>query len=218
VSRVLIACEFSGIVRDAFIEAGHDAVSCDLEPTEAPGPHYQGDVRDLLEPRRWDLMIAHPPCTYMANSGVQWLHKRPERWALLDDGAAFFRLLLNAPVPRIAVENPLPHRYALERMGERYAQRIQPWWFGSDQWKGVCLWLRGLPPLLPTGPYVLDATPQVWWMGPSSRRAKDRSRFFPEIARAMAAQWGPLLGPAPTEVYEGDPYIDIVAASQDPAA
>lgn len=189
--RVLVACEFSGIVRDAFLARGHDAMSCDLLPTESPGPHYQGDVRDVIGDG-WDLMVAHPPCTYMANSGVQWLHKRPERWSLLDEGAAFLRMFLDAPIPHIAVENPLPHRYALERIGQRYDQRIQPWWFGEDQWKGICLWLKGLPPLLPTGPFVLDAKPQVWLMGPSSRRAKDRSVFFPKVAAAMADQWGSL--------------------------
>lgn len=199
--RVLVACEFSGTVRDAFLAAGHDAWSCDIIPTESPGPHIQADAVQVAWGGGWDLMIAHPPCTYLAKSGVRWLHAWPgqngpervaERWRLLDDGTAFFRALLASPVPRIAVENPRPHRYAVERIGRTFDQTFQPWQFGSVQTKAVCLWLKGLPPLLPTGPVVAreirEAT--TWRMWPSLERSKARSLFFPEIAAAMAAQWG----------------------------
>jgi len=123
--KVLIACEFSGIVRDAFAKKGHDAWSCDLLPTEIPGNHIQGDVCDILDDG-WDMMIAHPPCTYLANSGVRWLHERPERWEKLKEAADFFRTLLNAPIERICIENPIPHKYAIYLIGRKYDQIIQP--------------------------------------------------------------------------------------------
>lgn len=125
--KVLVGCEYSGVVRDAFIARGHEAISCDLLPTESQGPHYQGDIRDMLD-YPFDLAIFHPPCTYMTNSGVTWLHRDPTRWAKLDDAAAFFRLLLTAPIPRIAIENPIMHKYAKERIGGvKQSQVIQPW-------------------------------------------------------------------------------------------
>ena len=185
--RVLVACEYSGIVRDAFTAAGHYAMSADLLPTESPGPHRQGDVVGLLDDG-WDLMVAHPPCTYLTNSGVRWLHERPERWARLDEGAAFFRALLNAPIPRIAVENPVPHRYAVERIGRTYDQTIQPWQFGHGETKRTCLWLKGLPPLAPTK-VVSGREARVHLMPPGPDRQKERSRFFAGIAAAMAEQW-----------------------------
>lgn len=185
--RVLVACEYSGIVRDAFTAQGHHAMSADLLPTESPGPHYQGDVLDVLGDG-WDLMVAHPPCTYLANSGVRWLHERPERWAKLDDGAAFFRALLDAPVPRIAVENPVPHKYAVERIGRKYDQTIQPYEFGHPESKRTCLWLEGLPPLVPTN-VVNGREQRVWKMAPGPDRQKERSRFYSGIAQAMAGQW-----------------------------
>ena len=187
--RVLVACEYSGIVRDAFIRAGHDATSCDLLPSESDfGPHYQGDVIPLLrEP--WDLVIAHPPCTYLANSGVRWLHERPERWARLDDAADLFRACLNANAPKIAVENPVIHKYAVERIGRKHDQTIQPWQFGHGEVKRVCLWLKGLPPLVPTE-VVKGREARVWRMPPGPERQKERSRFFTGVADAMAAQWG----------------------------
>lgn len=192
--RVLVACEFSGVVRDAFRALGHDALSCDLLPTERPGPHHQGDVRDLLD-GGWDLMVAHPPCQYLANSGVRWLHTTPGRWGLMEEGARFFRQLLNAPVPCLAVENPVMHRYARDLVGGRATQTVQPWQFGEDAAKRTGLWLRGLPPLRPTNVLVkaryANQTPSGQnKLGPSPERAANRARTYPGIAAAMAAQWG----------------------------
>ena len=148
--RILVACEYSGTVRDAFAKLGHFAMSCDILPTDKPGNHYQGNVLDILD-QDWDLMIAHPPCTYLTNSGVSWLHKDPTRWAQLDDGAAFFKLLLEAPIPRKAIENPIMHKYAKERIGGvNQSQIIQPWMFGHMEQKATCLWLDNLPLLQPT--------------------------------------------------------------------
>ena len=130
--KVLVACEFSGTVRDAFIRAGHDAMSCDLLPTESPGPHYQGDVFDVIGDG-WDMMIAHPPCTYLANSGVRWLHTQAGRLEKMEQGAKFFRDLLNYPIGRIAVENPIIHKHAAEIIGRRQDQAIQPWQFGHGE-------------------------------------------------------------------------------------
>ena len=195
--KVLVACEYSGRVRDAFIAAGHDALSCDLLPTDAEGPHYQGDVFDL-DLASFDLMIAHPPCTYLTNSGVTWLHKDPSRWAKLDEGAAFFKALLNAPIPRICIENPIMHKYAKERIGGvRQSQVIQPWMFGHSEQKATCLWLKGLPLLQPTHNVKaeMDALPdnqrqRLHYLPPSPDRWKLRSTTFQGIADAMAAQWG----------------------------
>lgn len=195
--KVLVACEYSGRVRDAFIKRGHTAVSCDLLPTDSPGPHYKGDVLDIINDG-WDLMIAHPPCTYMTNSGVSWLHKDPNRWALLDDAAKFFNLLLNAPVKRIAIENPIMHKYAKERIGNRKQnQVIQPWMFGHTEQKATCLWLKNLPLLQQTN-NVKDAMMQLpdnerqrlHYLPPSKDRWKLRSTTYQGIADAMAAQWG----------------------------
>lgn len=191
-SRVLVACEYSGIVRDAFIRAGHDAVSCDLLPSESDlGVHYRGDVRQILNLHMWDLVIAHPPCTYLANSGVRWLHERPERWGDLDAGATFFRQFLGC-APRVAIENPIPHKYAVERIGRPYDQLIQPWQFGHGETKAICLWLENLPPLEPTD-VVEGREARVHRMAPGPDRQKERSRFFRGVADAMAAQWGALL-------------------------
>jgi hypothetical protein len=191
--RVLVACEYSGRVRDAFRALGHDAISCDLLPSEALGPHIQGDVTDLLrEP--WDLVIAHPSCTYLANSGVRWLHTDPSRWAELDAGAAFFRACLNANAPRVAVENPVMHSYGRERVGRGPDFTVQPWQFGDNFKKRTCFWTRGLPPLVPTSD--LDgktARAECHLASPGPNRWKDRSRTYPGLARAMAEQWGALL-------------------------
>lgn len=195
--RVLVACEYSGTVRDAFLARGHDAMSCDILPTDVDGPHYQGDVRDIINDG-WDLMIAHPPCTYLTNSGVTWLHKDPSRWAKLDEGAAFFKALLEAPIPRIAVENPIMHKYAKERIGGvKQSQVIQPWMFGHMEQKATCLWLRGLPLLKPTNDVKAEmmALPdnerqRLHYLPPSEDRWKKRSTTFKGIAEAMAAQWG----------------------------
>jgi hypothetical protein len=195
--RVLVACEFSGIVRDAFIAAGHDAMSCDLLPTERPGPHRQTDVRRLLDWTSgggwgYDLMIAHPPCTYLANSGVRWLYggkgtvRDPERWALMEEAAAFFRLLLDAPIPRIAVENPIMHRHAGIRPPD---QIIQPWQFGHGETKATGLWLKNLPPLQPTTK-LREREARVYLASPGPDRWKERSRTLPGMAEAYADQWG----------------------------
>lgn len=192
--KVLVACEFSGIVRDAFLDAGHAAMSCDILPTERPGPHYQGDVRDVLDDG-WDLMVAHPPCTYLALSGVRWLYggkgtvRDPSRWAEMEDAAAFFRLLLDAPILRVAVENPIMHRHGGL---PRATQIIQPWQFGHGETKATGLWLRGLPSLTPTN-VVPEREQRVHRMAPGPDRWRERSRTFPGIAAAMAAQWGALL-------------------------
>jgi hypothetical protein len=200
---VLVACEFSGIVRDAFTRAGHEALSCDLLPTESPGPHYQGDVRELLG-EGWDLMVAHPPCTYLTNAGVRWLQGDlgrkmaaaslvgEQRWEAMREGASLFRDLLTAPIPRIAVENPIMHKYAIAEIGRRQDQVVQPWMFGDPVQKAVALWLVGLPLLLASGPFMEERHQLVHKMAPSPDRAKKRSKFFPGIADAMADQWGSL--------------------------
>lgn len=186
--KVLVACEYSGIVRDAFLARGHEALSCDILPTESPGPHYQGDVRDLLLlGRYWDLIVAHPPCTRLTNAGVRWLHER-HLWAELDEACEFFRLFLDHPCPRIAIENPIPHKYAIERIGRKHDQVLQPWQFGHGETKAICLWLKGLPPLVPTD-VVEGREARVHRMPPGPERAKERSRFFPGVAAAMAEQW-----------------------------
>ena len=197
--KVLVACEYSGKVRDAFRAKGHEAMSCDILPTDVEGPHYQGDVRDIINDG-WDLMIAHPPCTYLTNSGVTWLHKDPSRWAKLDDGAAFFKMLLEAPVERIAIENPMMHKYAKERIGGvKQSQVIQPWMFGHMEQKATCLWLKNLPLLEPTNNVKeqMLALPdnerqRLHYLPPSADRWKKRSETFQGIADAMAEQWGNL--------------------------
>lgn len=197
--RVLVGCEFSGTVRDAFLRRGHDAWSCDLLPDErGSNRHITGDVRDLLKPGLWDLLIvAHPPCTRLCNSGVRWLsippagRTRADMWAELDEGAALFSDCWNAPVPRVAVENPVMHRHAKARITgyQPPAQSVQPWQFGHGETKRTCLWLRGLPALTPTN--IVDGREaRVHRMPPGPDRWKERSRFFTGIADAMAEQWG----------------------------
>jgi len=195
--RVLVACEYSGAVRDAFIAAGHDAMSCDVLPTDVFGPHYQGDVRDVLHDG-WDIMIAHPPCTYLTNAGVTWLHRDADRWAKLDEGAAFFKVLLNAPISKICVENPIMHKYAKERIGGvKQSQTVQPWMFGHTEQKATCLWLKGLPLLTPTDNVKAQmmALPdrerqRLHYLPPSADRWKLRSTTYAGLAAAMAEQWG----------------------------
>lgn len=180
--RVLIACEYSGAVRDAFRSYGHEAMSCDLLPTDVPGPHYQGDVRDILYDG-WDLMIAHPPCTHLAVSGARWFkNKQAEQAEALD----FVRLLLDAPVPRIALENPVSIISSRIRKPD---QIIQPWQHGHGETKATCLWLKNLPPLTATN-IVSGREPRVHRMAPSPDRWKERSRTYSGIAAAMAEQWG----------------------------
>lgn len=186
--KVLVACEYSGRVRDAFLAQGHDALSCDLLPTEQPGPHYQGDVRDIINDG-WELMIAHPPCTYLTNSGVCWLHKDITRWPKLFEAAQFFRTLLDAPIPRVAVENPIMHKYAAQLIGRRQDQVVQPWQYGHGETKATCLWLKGLSPLEPTD-VVEGREARLHRLPPSVDRWKLRSLTYLGIARAMAEQWG----------------------------
>lgn len=197
--KILIACEYSGTVRDAFRALGHDATSCDLLPTDREGPHYQGSVLDIINDG-WDMMIAHPPCTYLANSGVSWLHKDPSRWDKLNEGAAFFRLLWEAPIGRIAIENPIMHKYAKERTGAgRQGQIVQPWMFGHTESKATCLWLKNLPPLRETKNVKAETMKlpdnerqRLHYLPPSPTRWKERSTTFSGIAQAMADQWSHL--------------------------
>ena len=197
--KVLVACEFSATVRDAFRALGHDAWSCDLLPTDGdPVHHIQGDALPLAYGHDWDIMIAHPPCTYLTNSGVHWLHKDPTRWAKMDEGAAFFKALWNAPIKHIAVENPVMHKYAKERIGGMIqAQTIQPYQFGHMEQKGTCLWLKNLPLLQPTSDLKAEtkALPtkerqRIHYLPPSADRWKLRSATYKGIAAAMADQWG----------------------------
>jgi hypothetical protein len=196
--RVLVACESSGIVRRAFAAKGHDAWSCDLLPAEdRANQHIIADARDLLGDG-WDLlMVAHPPCTRLCNSGVRWLTAPPagrtlaEMWADLDTGAALFSAFWNAPIERVCIENPVMHRHAKERIVgyQNFAQSVQPWQFGHGEVKRTCFWLRNLPTLVPTK-IVAGRVARVHRRSPGPDRWRDRSRFFPGIARAMADQWG----------------------------
>lgn len=216
--RVLIACEYTGTVRDAFLEEGFDAWSCDLMPSlTRSNRHIQGDVRAVMN-EGWDLMaVMHPPCTRLCNSGVRWLKEPPTKvdrsdyteeeieaykimsreerlefmWKKLDEGAELFSDLWNAPIDRIAVENPVMHRYAKERIRnyEEFSQSVQPWQFGHPEIKRTCFWLRELPPLIPTN-IVEGRNNRVHAASKSPDRWKERSKFFPGIARAMAQQWG----------------------------
>lgn len=179
--KVLVACEYSGRVRDAFLRAGHEAISCDMLPTENSGPHYQGDVRDILN-QNWDLMIAHPPCTHLAVSGARWFkHKQAEQAQALE----FVQTLLNAPIPRIALENPVSIISSRIRKPD---QIIQPWMFGHGETKATCLWLKGLPKLQPTN-MVSGREQRIHNMPPGPDRWKERSRTYQGIANAMAEQW-----------------------------
>ena len=179
--RVLVACEYSGAVRDAFTARGHEALSCDLLPSDTPGSHYQGDVRNVLG-MGWDLMVAHPPCTHLAVSGARWFkHKQAEQAEALD----FVRLLLDAPIPRIALENPVS---VISSRIRKPDQIIHPWQFGHGETKATCLWLKNLPALTPTN-IVVGREARVHRMSPSPDRWKERSRTYPGIAAAMADQW-----------------------------
>ena len=180
--RVLVACEYSGTVRDAFIRMGHDAMSCDLLPTDVPGPHYQGDVIDILGDGR-DLMVAHPPCTHLAVSGARWFHLKQEEQT---EALEFVRLLLNSPIERIALENPVSIISSRIRKPD---QVIQPWQFGHGETKATCLWLKGLSKLVPTN-IVSGRENRIHKMPPSPDRWKKRSTTYSGIAKAMAEQWG----------------------------
>lgn len=200
--RGLIGCERSGIVRRAFRAKGYDVVSCDLVPADDGSNHHiVADVRELLADG-WDfLFIAHPPCTRLCNSGVRWLSTPPpgrtaeDMQAELQQGAALFSDCWNAPIDMIAIENPVMHRHAkaLIRNFVPQAQSVQPWQFGDPESKRTCFWLKGLPPLVPTRQEKpADVAARVWRMPPGPDRQRERSRFFPGIAAAMADQWGPL--------------------------
>lgn len=184
--RVLVACEYSGVVREAFRRRGHDAMSCDLLPTERPGPHYQGDVRDMLADG-WNVMIAFPPCTYLSRAGARWWKGREH---LAQEAAEFVLALWNAPISRVAIENPIGQLNKLWRYPD---QVVEPWQFGDPYRKRTCLWLRGLPPLMAT----VVSVERDWWVNSTpckrqgtARTQKERSLTFPGIAEAMAEQWG----------------------------
>ena len=199
--RVLVACEYSGTVRDAFRALGHDAMSCDLLPTDRPGPHFEGDVFDVIG-QGWDLMIAHPPCTYLCSSGLHWNKRYPERAQKTQDALAFVQRLMDAPIPRIAVENPIGRIGTAIRKAD---QVIHPYQFGHDASKQTALWLKGLPLLQPTqlvAPRLVAGNAR--WanqtdsgqnrLSPSPDRWKLRSTTYQGIADAMANQWGQGLG------------------------
>jgi site-specific DNA-cytosine methylase len=180
--RVLVACEYSGTVRDAFAALGHDTMSSDLLPSEQPGRHHQGDIFDVLWDT-WDLLIAHPPCTHLAVSGARWFKDKQTEQA---EAIEFFRRLLDADVPRIAIENPIGIISSRIRKPD---QIIQPWQFGHGETKATCLWLKGLPKLVPTN-IVTGREARIHRMAPGPDRAKERSRTYAGIAQAMAQQWG----------------------------
>lgn len=192
--KVLIACEYSGVIREAFKAQGHDAWSCDILPTEIPGNHYQGDVREILD-KDWDLMIAHPPCQYLSTSGNRWMKERPERQKHRDEALNFVRLLMDASIPMIAIENPIS---VISTQIRKPDQIIQPYMFGHNARKTTCLWLKNLPKLVPTN--IVDSgefhftksgrkLPKWYNLPPGPERSKIRSKTFEGIATAMADQW-----------------------------
>ncbi len=208
--KILVACEFSGKVRDAFIDLGHSAISCDLLPCESvkytdPSLHYQGDVMDILNnPNdwpKWDLMIAHPSCQFLTNSGVRWLYNKDgsrneERWSNLHDAATFFLTLYNANIPHICIENPIMHGHAKALIGINHSIIIQPYQFGHTETKATCLWLKNLPPLQSTNnvKHLMDTLPKsqtnkCHYMAPSKDRSKLRSITYSGIAQALATQY-----------------------------
>lgn len=205
--KILIACETSGTVRNAFLNRGHDAWSCDVLPSDdLTNRHIRDDVLEVLKMESWDmLMVAHPPCTRLCNSGVRWLHKAPpgktlaEMWEQLDQGAELFSKLWNADVPRVAIENPVMHKHAKARIKnfQPFAQSVQPYEFADsidaedNVSKRTCLWLRNLPPLIKTGTLTRETARQdIYNASPGKDRWKVRSKFHKGIAQAMADQWG----------------------------
>jgi hypothetical protein len=185
-ARVLVACEFSGIVRDAFVKAGHNAWSCDFLPSETAGRHLQGNVLDFLTYVPWDAMIAHPPCTLLTRSGARWWNGKEHEQ---DDAIEFVKALSNAPIPSIAIENPIG---ILSSRWRKPDQIIQPWQYGHGEVKATCLWLKGLPLLTPTR-IVSGREARVHRAAPGPNRWKERSRTLSGIAAAMAEQWGSYL-------------------------
>ncbi len=194
--KILVACEFSQTVTKAFRAKGHEAYSCDLLDTEGnPDWHIKDDVLNHLNDG-WDMMIAHPSCQFLTNSGVRWLYSpdgsfNDSRWNNMRVGAAFFNELLNAPIPRICIENPIPHKYALELIGRKYDQIVQPWWFGDPYSKSTCLWLKNLPKLKPTNP-TNERDDRIHKASPGPDRWKLRSRTPQGFANAVADQWSNL--------------------------
>lgn len=196
--RVIIGCEYSGKVREAFRKLGHDAWSCDILPADDGSPyHFQEDILEVLKREKFDLGIFHPPCTYLTNAGVSWLYRKEGRWDQMREGAEFFKLLLDSNIPKIAVENPIMHKYAVEIIGRRQDQVIQPWMFGHMEQKATCLWLKGLPLLKPTKDVKEDmlklpktVQQRLHYLPPSKDRWKIRSETYQGIADAMASQWG----------------------------
>lgn len=196
IKKILIACEYSGVVRDAFIKKGHNAISCDLLPTESPGPHHQGDVLEYLK-EDWDLIIAFPPCTYLCSSGMHWTTRGFRDPQLTENALEFVSKILNNDCPKIAIENPIG---CISSRIRKPDQIIQPWMFGDDASKKTCLWLKGLPKLTETNivkPKIINGK-KIWGnqtpsgqnkLGPSKDRAKIRSKTYQGIADAMADQW-----------------------------
>ena len=196
--RVLVACEYSGTVRDAFAKLGHDAWSCDLLQTDKPGNHFNCDVRDVLS-KDWDLLIGHPTCTFLCNSGVCHLHTDKTRWKKMEEGAKFFKLLWDAPIKKKCIENPIMHKYAKEIIGVSQSQIIQPYQFGHMESKATCLWLDNLPLLVPTNnvkeemmKLPKNKRERLHYLPPSPDRWKLRSLTYQGFADAMATQWGKL--------------------------
>lgn len=204
--KVLVACEFSQVVTNEFTKLGHNAYSCDLLPTDGNSNfHIQGDVLDHLN-ENWDLLIAHPACTFICNSSVWALHKDPSRWNKLDKATEFFNRLQNCNIPKICIENPIPHKYAVEKIG-KYTQIVQPWMFGEDASKATCLWLKNLPLLIPTNVikkkrYANQTPTGQNKLGPSKDRWKLRSVTYQGIAAAMAEQWT-VPAPIQTKLMQG---------------
>lgn len=195
--RGLVACEFSGEVRRAFAARGFDMWSCDILPSEDDSDHHvTGDVTPMLQ-EPWDIIIAHPPCTYLTNAGVRWLYNadrtlNDERWREMREGAEFFRQFLDADARFIAVENPVMHGHGREIVGRRADQCVQPWMFGHGEQKATCFWLKNLPPLMATR-IVEGRHQRMFLMSPGPERSKERSRTYPGIAQAMAEQWCPVV-------------------------
>ena len=189
--KILIACEYSGIVRDAFTRKGHDAMSCDILPTESEGKHYQGDIFDVLYDD-WDMMIAHPPCTHLSVSGARWFTEGKKDWSLQIDALDFVRKLLDAPINKIALENPVS---VISTKIRKPDQTINPYQFGHTEQKRTCLWLKNLPKLKETNnvkeemmKLPIAVRTRIHWLG--SGKGKERSKFYTGIAEAMADQWG----------------------------
>ncbi len=200
--KVLIACEESGTVREAFKRLGHDAWSCDLKPTKIPGQHYKGDIFDIIN--NWDIiggkprvLIGHPDCTYLTNSGVCWLYKDDTRWSKMLDASWFFKQLWSLDIEYICLENPIPHKYG---QLPPYTQIVQPWMFGHTERKATCLWLKGLPKLKETNNVREEMLKlpkaqqqRIHYMSPGPQRAEKRSKTFSGLAEAMATQWGTIM-------------------------